>query len=167
MNSPAMGGGVLATMQGAYPHTTKLIESFTHNLKRLKGSLYNIDRKINDVNTELSKLKVDYAEAQKIVAEPFPQAQELSDQGSRLKTLTAELNKAAMEAKKKPNLKKKPDYFERAKLKKEAMRISKKILIRVRISPKIRISNKYVNSYLIKSSSCFCNFTYILLSVLA
>lgn len=95
MNSPAMGGGVLATMQGAYPHTTKLIESFTHNLKRLKGSLYNIDRKINDVNTELSKLKVDYA------------------------------------------------------------------------SPKIRISNKYVNSYLIKSSSCFCNFTYILLSVLA
>lgn len=108
MNSPAMGGGVLATMQGAYPHTTKLIESFTHNLKRLKGSLYNIDRKINDVNTELSKLKVDYAEAQKIVAEPFPQAQELSDKESRLKTLTAELNKAAMEAKKMPNLKKKP-----------------------------------------------------------
>ena len=126
MNSPAMGGGVLATMQGAYPHTTKLIESFTHNLKRLKGSLYNIDRKINDVNTELSKLKVDYAEAQKIVAEPFPQAQELSDKESRLKTLTAELNKAAMEAKKNAKPKEKTCYFERAKLKKEAMRISKK-----------------------------------------
>ena len=32
MNSPAMGGGVSATIGGAYQHTTKLIESFAHNL---------------------------------------------------------------------------------------------------------------------------------------
>lgn len=126
MNSPAMGGGVSATIKGAYPHTTKLIESFAHNLKRLEGALYNVDRKINDVNTELSKLRVDYAEAQKIVAEPFPQAVELTEKSSRLKELTEELNQAAIEAKKNAKPKEKTCYFERAKLKKEAMRISQK-----------------------------------------
>lgn len=126
MNSPAMGGGVSATIKGAYPHTTKLIESFAHNLKRLEGALYNVDRKINDVNTELSKLRVDYAEAQKIVSEPFPQAVELSEKSLRLKELTEELNQAAIEAKKNAKPKEKTCYFERAKLKKEAMRISQK-----------------------------------------
>lgn len=126
MNSPAMGGGVSATIKGAYPHSTKLIESFAHNLRRLEGSLYNIDRKIGNVNTELSKLRVDYAEAQKIVSEPFPQADELTTKESRLKTLTEELNQAAIEAKKNAPKKEKTCYFERAKLKKEAMRISQK-----------------------------------------
>ena len=126
VNSPAMGGGMSATMQGAYPHSTKLIESFAHNLKRLEGSLYNIDRRINDVNTDLAKLRVDFAEAQKIVAEPFPQADELSSKEKRLKTLTNELNQAAIEAKKNAPQKEKTCYFERAKLKKEAARISKK-----------------------------------------
>lgn len=126
VNSPAMGGGMNAAMQGAYTHSTKLIESFAHNLKRLEGSLYNIDRKINDVNTDLAKLRVDFAEAQKIVAEPFPQADELSSKEKRLKTLTNELNQAAIEAKKNAPQKEKTCYFERAKLKKEAARISKK-----------------------------------------
>ncbi|MDE7365407.1 MAG: hypothetical protein K2N27_11135 [Ruminococcus sp.] len=126
MNSPAMGGGVVATMQGAYPHTTKLIESFAHNLKRLECCLYNVDRKIADVNTDLSKLKVDYTEAQKIVAEPFPQAEELVTKETRLKSLTEELNQAAIEAKKNTKPKEKTCYFERAKLKKEAMRLSHK-----------------------------------------
>lgn len=125
MNSPAMGGGVTATMQGKYPHTAKLIESFAHNLKRLEGALYNVDRKIDEVNTSLSKLRVDFTEAQKIVAEPFPQEQELADKESRLKTLTEELNQAAIEAKKNAKPKEKTCYFERAKLKKEAMKISK------------------------------------------
>lgn len=53
VNSPAMGGGMTATVKGSYPHSTKMIESFAHNLKRLEGCLYNIDRKINDVNTDL------------------------------------------------------------------------------------------------------------------
>ena len=35
-----------ATMNGAYPHTAKLIQSFAHNLNRLEGSLYNVDGKI-------------------------------------------------------------------------------------------------------------------------
>ena len=125
MNSPAMGGGVSATINGSYPHTTKLIESFAHNLRRLEGCLYTVDRKINDTNSQLSKLRVDFNEAQKIVAEPFPQEQELADKESRLKTLTEELNEAAIEAKKNAPQKEKTCYFERAKLKKEAMRISK------------------------------------------
>lgn len=125
MNSPAMGGGVSATIVGTYPHTTKLIESFSHNLRRLEGCLYNIDRKINDTNSQLSKLRVDFNEAQKIIAEPFPQEQELADKESRLKTLTEELNQAAIEAKKNAPQKEKTCYFERAKLKKEAMRVSK------------------------------------------
>ena len=52
-------------MQGAYPHTTKLTESFSHNIRRLEGSLYNVDRKIDDVNISLAKLRVDHDEAQK------------------------------------------------------------------------------------------------------
>ena len=126
MNSPAMGGGVTATIKGAYLHSTKLIESFAHNLKRLEGSLYNIDRKINDTNTNLTKLRVDFNEAQKIVSEPFPQADELDTKEFRLKTLTEELNQAAIEAKKNAPKKEKTCYFERAKLKKEAMRLSQK-----------------------------------------
>ena len=125
MNSPAMGGGVSATISGAYPHTTKLIESFAHNLRRLEGCLYNVDRKISDTNSQLSKLRVDFNEAQKIVAEPFPQEQELADKESRLKMLTEELNQAAIDAKKNAPQKEKTCYFERAKLKKEAMRVSK------------------------------------------
>lgn len=126
MHSPAMGGGMSATMNGAYPHTTKLIESFSHNLRRLEGSLYNIDRKIDEVNTSLAKLRVDHTEAQKIVAEPFAQADELSTKESRLKTLTEELNQAAIEAKKNAPKKEKTCYFERAKLKKEAAKIAKR-----------------------------------------
>lgn len=82
MNSPAMGGGISATSDGAYHHTTKLIESFSHNLRRLEGCLYNVDRKINDTNSQLSKLRVDFNEAQKIIDEPFPQEQELADKES-------------------------------------------------------------------------------------
>jgi len=125
MNSPAMGGGVTATMQGKYPHIAKLIESFAHNLKRLEGTLYNVDRNIDEVNASLSKLRVDFTEAQKIVAEPFSQEQELANKESRLKTLTEELNQAAIEAKKNAKPKEKTCYFERANLKKEAMKISK------------------------------------------
>lgn len=125
MNSPAMGGGVSAMIGGAYPHTTKLIESFSHNLRRLEGCLYNVDRKISDTNSQLSKLRVDFSEAQKIVAEPFPQADELASKEERLKTLTEELNQAAIDAKKNAPKKEKTCYFERAKLKKEAMRVSK------------------------------------------
>lgn len=126
VNSPAMGGGMTATVKGSYPHSTKMIESFAHNLKRLEGCLYNIDRKISDVNTDLAKLRVDYSEAQKIVSEPFPQAEELATKEERLKTLTDELNQAAIEAKKNAPKKEKTCYFERAKLKKEAMKISQK-----------------------------------------
>lgn len=126
VNSPAMGGGMTATVKGSYPHSTKMIESFAHNLKRLEGCLYNIDRKISDVNTDLAKLRVDYSEAQKIVSEPFPQAEELTTKEERLKTLTDELNQAAIEAKKNAPQKEKTCYFERAKLKKEAMKISQK-----------------------------------------
>lgn len=60
----------------------------------------------------------------KIVAEPFQQKRELADKESRLKTLTKELNQSAIEAKKNAPQKEKICYFERAKLKKEAMRVS-------------------------------------------
>lgn len=126
VHSPTMGGGMSAVMQGEHPHTTNLIESFAHNLRRLEGCLYNIDRRIDDVNNSLAKLKVDYTEAQKIVAEPFPQADELAEKEERLKVLTDELNQAAIKAKKNAPKKEKTCYFERAKLKKEAVRIARK-----------------------------------------
>lgn len=126
VHSPAMGGGMSATINGAYPHTTKLIESFAHNLRRLEGCLYNVDRRIDEVNNNLAKLRVDNTEAKKIVSEPFSQADELAAKEERLKTLTDELNQAAIEAKKNAPKQEKTCYFERAKLKKEAAKIAKK-----------------------------------------
>ena len=84
--------------------------------------MYKIDTKISDVQAELARLRVDFAEAEKIISEPFPQEQELKDKEDRLKTLTEELNKAAAEAKKNAPKKEKTCYFALAKLKKEAMK---------------------------------------------
>lgn len=67
-------------------------------------------------------IRVDFAEAEKIINEPFPQEQELKGKEDRLKTLTEELNKAATEAKKNAPKKEKTCYFALAKLKKEAMK---------------------------------------------
>lgn len=126
VNSSAMGGGMTAKMQGQATHSTKLIESFAHNLNRLESALYNIDGRIEGVKENLAKLRLDHAEAQKIVAEPFPQQAELDSKEDRLKTLTDELNKAAIEAKKNAPKREKTCYFERAKLKRDAMKIAKK-----------------------------------------
>ena len=126
VNSSAMGGGMTAKMQGQAVHSTKLIESFAHNLNRLESALYNIDGRIESTKENLTKLRLDHAEAQKIVAEPFPQQAELDSKEERLKTLTDELNKAAVEAKKNAPKREKTCYFERAKLKRDAMKISKK-----------------------------------------
>ncbi len=126
VNSSAMGGGMTAKMQGQATHSTKLIESFVHNLNRLESALYNIDGRIESTKENLAKLRLDHAEAQKIVSEPFPQQAELDSKEERLKTLTDELNKAAIEAKKNAPKREKTCYFERAKLKRDAMKIAKK-----------------------------------------
>ena len=44
---------------------------------RLEAALYNIDGRIERTQDNLAKLRLDHAEAQKIVAEPFPQQEEL------------------------------------------------------------------------------------------
>ena len=116
------GDGLTATLNGAYPHYTKLGKSFSHNLQRLESCLYTIDRKIDDVQNDLARLRVDHEEAQKIVAEPFVQETELKVKKERLKTLTDELNHEAAEAKKNAPKREKTCYFERAKLKKEVMK---------------------------------------------
>lgn len=46
VNSNMMGGGMSACLKGSASHTTKLIESFAHNLNRLEAALYNIDGRI-------------------------------------------------------------------------------------------------------------------------
>ena len=65
VNSNMMGGGMSAGLQGATSHTTKLIESFAHNLNRLEAALYNIDGRIERTQDNLAKLRLDHAEAQK------------------------------------------------------------------------------------------------------
>ena len=49
------------------------------------------------VKTNLSKLREDYDEAQKIVSAPFPQQAELESKSERLEKLTTALNLAAIE----------------------------------------------------------------------
>ena len=124
-NSNMMGGGMSACLKDAASHTTKLIESFAHNLNRLEAALYNIDGRIERTQADLAKLRLDHAEAQKIVAEPFPQQEELDSKEDRLKALTAELNQAAIEAKKNAPKRDKTCYFERAKMKRDAARLAK------------------------------------------
>lgn len=126
VNSNMMGGGMLACLKGSASHTTKLIESFAHNLNRLEAALYNIDGRIERTQTDLAKLRFDHEEAQKIVAEPFPQQEELDSKEERLKVLTDELNQAAIEAKKNTPKREKTCYFERAKMKRDAARLTKK-----------------------------------------
>lgn len=126
VHSPAMGGGMTATMKGEYTHFAKLISSFTHNLNRIEAGFYNIDQRIDQVKTNLSKLRVDYEEAQKIVSAPFPQQAELESKSERLETLTAALNLAAIEAKKNAPKREQTCYFQRAQLKRDAARIAKK-----------------------------------------
>ncbi len=126
VNSNMMGGGMSACLQGAASHTTKLIESFAHNLNRLEAALYNIDGRIERTQDNLAKLRLDHAEAQKIVAEPFPQQEELDAKEQRLKVVTDELNQAAIEAKKNAPKREKTCYFERAKMKRDAARLAKK-----------------------------------------
>lgn len=126
VNSNMMGGGMSAGLQGATSHTTKLIDSFAHNLNRLEAALYNIDGRIERTQDNLAKLRLDHAEAQKIVAEPFPQQEELDTKEQRLKVVTDELNQAAIEAKKNAPKREKTCYFERAKMKRDAARLAKK-----------------------------------------
>ena len=126
VNSNMMGGGMSACLKGAASHTTKLIESFAHNLNRLEAALYNIDSRIERTQTDLAKLRFDHEEAQKIVAEPFPQQEELDSKEERLKVLTDELNQAAIEAKKNAPKREKTCYFERSKMKRDAARLAKK-----------------------------------------
>lgn len=126
VNSNMMGGGMSACLQGATSHTTKLIESFAHNLNRLEAALYNIDGRIERTQDNLAKLRLDHAEAQKIVAEPFPQQEELDTKEQSLKVVTDELNQAAIEAKKNAPKREKTCYFERAKMKRDAARLAKK-----------------------------------------
>ncbi len=125
MNSSSLGGGMTACMRGAASHTTKLIESFAHNLNRIESALYNIDGRIESTKESLAKLRIDHTEAQKIVAEPFPQQAELETKEERLKELTTALNLAAIEAKKNAPKREQTCYFERAKMKRDAMRIAK------------------------------------------
>lgn len=113
-------------MQGQHTHSAKLISSFAHNLNRIEAGLYNIDRRIDSVKNSLSKLRVDYDEAQKIVATPFPQQAELESKSERLETLTQALNLAAIEAKKNAPKREQTCYFQRAQLKREAARVAKK-----------------------------------------
>ncbi len=126
VNSNMMGGGMSACLKGTASHTTKLIESFAHNLNRLEAALYNIDSRIERTQTDLAKLRLDHEEAQKIVAEPFPQQEELDSKEERLKVLTDELNQAAIEAKKNAPKREKTCYFERSKMKRDATRLAKK-----------------------------------------
>ena len=100
--------------------------SYPHNLKKLESALYTVDQRISQAQNVVAQKKVDLAEAQKIVDTPFPQESELEEKAARLETLTDEINKAAIEAKKNAPQREPTYYFERAKLKKESARLARK-----------------------------------------
>lgn len=112
-----------ATLKGATTYRADMGISYANNLKRLESSLYSIDEYIDNTENKLNKLKIDVAEAKKIVAQPFAYEDELKGKSERLELLTDELNKAAVEAKKNNPDRKRTNYFDCAKLKKEAARL--------------------------------------------
>lgn len=114
-----------ATLKGDSAYTVEFGSSYAHNLKKLEGALYTIDSVIAKANNKLNQLRVDTAEAQKIINTPFSYEAELNTKSARLDTLTDELNKAAMEAKLNNPNKERTAYFDRAKLKKEAIKSKK------------------------------------------
>lgn len=130
------GGGLTVCLKGAASHTAKLN---VQNIPRIESALYNIDGRIENVRESLAKLRLDYAEAQKIVAEPFPQQAELEGKEERLATLTEELNQAAIEAKKNAPKREQTCYFERAKMRKEAKRVA----MQKSKTPKDKAKNKH------------------------
>ena len=65
MNSGMNGGGLSACLKGAASHTARLN---VQNIPRIESALYNIDGRIENVRESLAKLRLDYAEAQKIVS---------------------------------------------------------------------------------------------------
>ena len=136
LNSSMNGGGLTACLKGAASHTAKLN---VQNIPRIESALYNIDGRIENVRESLAKLRLDYAEAQKIVAEPFPQQAELESKEERLATLTEELNQAAIEAKKNAPKREQTCYFERAKMRKEAKRVA----MQKSKTPKDKSKNKH------------------------
>lgn len=110
---------VTASLSGSVTHRAELIGSFPHNLKRLESALNSVYDRIRSTHNNLSELRIDYAEAEKLAVQTFPRDAELAQKEERLTTLTTELNEAAAEAKKnKPQ--QRTCYFDRAKLKKEA-----------------------------------------------
>lgn len=111
-----------ATLNGAAIHKIDIGASFSNNIKRLEGALDGIDQRIADIKSKLNELRIDVVEAEKIVSVPFAHEDELKEKSERLEQLTDELNNAAMELKEKNKDKQRTNYFDVAKLKKEAAR---------------------------------------------
>jgi DNA repair ATPase RecN len=118
----SMTRNISATLKGSAAYRADMGILYANNLKRLESALYSVDERIDYAKTELVKLRLDVDEAKKIISQPFAQADELKEKSERLETLTEELNKAAMEAKAKNPDRKRTNYFDCAKLKKEAAR---------------------------------------------
>lgn len=113
-----------ATLNGAAKYTCDLVDSFDTNLRRIESSVMKIDQRIQNIDSELNGLEIDYENAQKIVAEPFDlrskDGRTLGEMETALTSLTEELAQSAAKAKKENPQKMKTCYFERAKLRKSA-----------------------------------------------
>lgn len=108
-----------ASLKGAITYHSDVGASFSNNLKRLEN-IYKLEDKISEVSSKLNSLRLDVKEAEKIVSQPFAHEDELNAKSQRLEYLTEELNQAAIEAKKNNPNKKRTNYFDCARLKKEA-----------------------------------------------
>lgn len=112
---------ITAKLQGTHSYRFDLGVDFPHNLRKLEN-VYNIDRLIDDTNTRLLGLRSDVKEAEKLVMQPFAHEEELKTKSERLIVLTDELNEKAQAEKLANPDRKRTNYFDIAKLKKESQR---------------------------------------------
>ena len=113
------------TIKGRIDHKIDIDDpSSIGTVQRLENAMSEkaLENRIDMRKGNLDRLRTDLAEAEKIVSQPFPQQDELSEKQSRLKSLTEQLTKEAIEAKKNAPAKQKTCYFSRAENRKNLKR---------------------------------------------
>ena len=113
---------IRASIKGESSYTVEFGSSYTNNLRKIENRLYSIDSTIAKAEGDLAQHRDNTAEAKKIAETPFQYESELKIKSDRLETLTYELNEAAIAAKRNHPEVTRTAYFDRAKLKKEAVR---------------------------------------------
>lgn len=111
---------LVATLHGSALHKVNLGDSFPHNLKKIENLIINLEKRLDKINLEYAKFKMDTEDAKALLSEPFSKETELIQKSEHLKELKNEINReTANKIKNKCVDNKRTFYFEKARLRKD------------------------------------------------